>query len=355
MVVSYRDHANRVGSRKDEEKKGILFNPFKRRPSADNADAEVARETAQYSVVMMRHGESAFNKLNVFTGWCDVPLTEAGKKEAVSAGETIASQNVKFDVAYCSVLQRSSVTCHTVLESCGQSWIPVRHRWELNERHYGSLQGLDKAETAKTEGQEVVRAWRQKYHQRPPEMNEDHPHWPLMAEDRRYTTLMEDGRLPRTESLADTAVRVMDLWNSEIAPAVKAGKKVLIVAHRNSLRALLRNLEGLDDSQVEDMHIPTGVPFCYPLDSALRPVAVPLAPGTEANNPGWGFQGEFLTAKPGFKSFHEQCMIDWETDPANPSPECYSILSDHSYSNPGAPENLSDEVLDLTATDKAAE
>ena len=144
---------------------------------------------------MMRHGESAFNKLNVFTGWCDVPLTEAGKKEALSAGETIASQNVKFDVAYCSVLQRSSVTCHTVLEACGQSWIPVRHRWELNERHYGSLQGLDKAETAKTEGQEVVRAWRQGYHVRPPEMNEEHPHWPLMAEDRRYTVRLRGHNL----------------------------------------------------------------------------------------------------------------------------------------------------------------
>lgn len=279
------------------------------------------------SVVMMRHGESAFNRKNVFTGWCDVPLTKRGKHEATAAGEVIAAQGMKFDVAFCSVLQRCTVSCQRALEACDQSWIDVRPRWELNERHYGDLQGLDKSETAKVLGDDQVSEWRQQYHSRPPPMRTDHPHMPFLSEDRRYQTLVENGQMPRTESIADTAVRVMELWEREIMPLVEEGKRVLIVSHRNSLRALIRNLEGLSDEQVSKMEIPTGVPFVYPLAHNLRQSASIL--GTHPDAQEFGFQARFLresSATDQFRHRKEVCTLSWADDPFSPPKECYELL-----------------------------
>jgi 2,3-bisphosphoglycerate-dependent phosphoglycerate mutase len=231
----------------------------------------------EHTVVMMRHGESLFNKHNVFTGWCDVPLTANGRDEACRAGRLLAGAGLEFDVVFCSVLQRSTTTAHLALASCGQTYVEVRPRWELNERHYGALQGLNKAQVEADRDPAQVKAWRSSYHAQPPPMQPNHPHYPLIARDRRYAHLLKAGTLPASESIADTAVRVMDLWAREIAPLVRSGKKVLVVAHRNSLRALVRNLEGLDDAQVASLRIPTGAPFVYPLrGDKLRPSAPPL-------------------------------------------------------------------------------
>jgi len=283
---------------------------------------------------MMRHGESAFNKHHVFTGWCDVPLTVAGREEARRAGEVLGARGLEFDVVFCSVLQRSTVTCSLALEACGQTWVDVRPRWELNERHYGALQGLSKDRIEKEYGSDLVSGWRQGYHVRPPPMDEDHPHWALMAEDRKYQHLLEESMLPVTESLADTAVRVMDLWHREIGPLIAEGKRVLIVAHRNSLRALIRNLEGLSDDQVAQMEIPTGAPFAYPLEEHLRPVAVPLScdtPTPTGAPGGCGFQGVFLSDDSCEQNYRKQiarCLEDWDEDPAHPPEVCMNLTPD---------------------------
>jgi len=257
--------------------------PWRPRPDSVSNWEDMAEDDqfemglAEHSVVMMRHGESLFNQHNVFTGWCDVPLTKAGEQEARRAGEVLASHGLQFDVVFTSKLQRSTVTAYRCLEGASQSHVEVRPRWELNERHYGGLQGLSKDSVAATTDPATYQRWRQGYHDRPPPMAPGHKHWALMTQDPRYTELLESGQLPLTESIADTAVRVMRLWKDEIAPLVKQGKRVLIVGHRNSLRALIRNLEGLDDKSVAKMQIPTGAPFLYPLQADLRPVAPPLA------------------------------------------------------------------------------
>jgi len=231
----------------------------------------------EHTLVMMRHGESLFNRHNVFTGWCDVPLTPAGREEARRSGRVLAGAGLEFDVVFCSVLQRATTSAHLALEASGQSYVEVRPRWELNERHYGALQGLNKGQVEADGDPALVTAWRSSYHACPPPMEPSHPHYPLIARDRRYAQLVADGTLPTSESIADTAVRVMDLWVREIAPLVRSGKKVLVVAHRNSLRALVRNLEGLDDAQVASLRIPTGSPFVYPLrGDNLRPSAPTL-------------------------------------------------------------------------------
>lgn len=281
------------------------------------------------SVVMMRHGESAFNRHNVFTGWCDVPLTEEGEQEATAAGELLAAKGLKFDVAFCSVLQRSTVSCHRALAACDQSWIDVRARWELNERHYGDLQGLNKQQTAELIGPSVVDDWRQGYHSRPPPMRPDHPHMPFIVGDRRYQALVESGKMPTTESIADTAVRVMDLWKREIVPLVEQGKRVLIVSHRNSLRALIRNLEGLSDDQVSAMDIPTGVPFVYPLDQGLMQSASMLSDDSDTKK--HGFQARFLCEDAQSKTFRHKkkvCQLSWAEDPSCPPPECYDMMTE---------------------------
>jgi len=201
----------------------------------------------------------------------------------------LAGAGLEFDVVFCSVLQRATTSAHLALEASGQSYVEVRPRWELNERHYGALQGLNKGQVEADGDPALVKAWRSSYHACPPPMEPSHPHYPLIARDRRYAQLVADGTLPASESIADTAVRVMDLWVREIAPLVRSGKKVLVVAHRNSLRALVRNLEGLDDAQVASLRIPTGSPFVYPLKGDnLRPSAptldcAPLNYGTSSS------------------------------------------------------------------------
>uniref|UniRef100_A0A7S2RJU0 Phosphoglycerate mutase n=1 Tax=Rhizochromulina marina TaxID=1034831 RepID=A0A7S2RJU0_9STRA len=309
--------------------------PWLPRPSQFSNPDEVMAQ-AKHSLVMMRHGESAFNKHHVFTGWCDVPLTAVGRQEAREAGEILGARGLEFDVVFCSVLQRSTVTCSLALEACGQTWVDVRPRWQLNERHYGALQGLSKARIEEEYGSDLVSGWRQGYHVRPPPMGHDHPHWALMAQDRRYRDLVDTDTIPVTESLADTAVRVMELWHGEIAPLIAEGKRVLVIAHRNSLRALIRNLEGLSDEQVAQMTIPTGAPFVYPLEEHLRPVGVPLSCENGNNDDpeksaGCGFQGIFLSDDQCEKSYRRtiaQCLSDWDEDPAHPPEACLNLTPD---------------------------
>lgn len=250
-----------------------------------------------YSVVLMRHGESSFNDPvggARFTGWYDAPLTAHGRLEARRAGKSLAAQGLTFDVAFCSFLQRSSDSCKYLLQSGGVLDAEISPRWQLNERHYGNLQGLSKSELVMELGRGAVSDLRSKYDSRPPAMEENHPHYDLMANDPRYKGLVERGEMviPRSESLADTADRVMSVWHGEVEPLVESGKKVVIVAHRNTLRSLIRNLEGLDDEQVRKLDIPTGVPFKYPLDKKLRPVAPRLYCDTAS-----GFKGVLLSDK----------------------------------------------------------
>mmetsp|Transcript_87911 Transcript_87911/g.175854 ORF Transcript_87911/g.175854 Transcript_87911/m.175854 type:complete len:390 (+) Transcript_87911:124-1293(+) len=328
-------------------------------PSNPPTLATSSEETAKQSVVFMRHGESTFNKLDVFTGWCDVPLTEVGRREAREAGYVLASHSMEFDVVFTSVLQRCTTTAYTTLEACGQTYVDVRPRWELNERHYGALQGLSKSELAKTTPADVLHAWRKSYCARPPPMTDAHPHWRLISEDRRYkhlsigaenSTVMDEyespHHLPRAESLADTAVRVVDLWEREIAPLVREGKRVLVVAHRNSLRALIRNLEGLDDAAVAAMTIPTARPFLYPLEEEEPGPAAPPNSDELKIPRQWrrlvrsraddeldseivaefdcGFQGIFLNdqGKEMVREQQERCIQKWKENPESPPDEC---------------------------------
>lgn len=262
-----------------------------------NYEGDSASGVEAHSVVFMRHGESCFNDpVNGarFTGWYDAPLTAHGRKEARRAGKSLAAIDMRFDVAFCSYLQRSSDSCKLLLSAGGNLDTKIRSRWQLNERHYGNLQGRSKAELVHELGRGAVSDLRNKYDLRPPPMTESHPHYDLMINDPRYKALMEQGEfvLPRSESLADTADRVMSVWHDEVEPLVHSGKKVVIVAHRNTLRSLIKDLEGLSEEQVRQMEIPTGVPFRYPLDKNLRPVAPRLYCNTAS-----GFKGVMLCDK----------------------------------------------------------
>jgi 2,3-bisphosphoglycerate-dependent phosphoglycerate mutase len=220
-------------------------------------------------LVLLRHGESTWNKENRFTGWTDVDLSEKGIEEAHAAGKLLKAEGFAFDVAYTSVLKRAIRTLWIALDELDQMWIPVERSWRLNERHYGALQGLNKAETAAKFGDEQVHVWRRSYDVPPPPLSESDARHP--GRDPRYRDLPK-ADLPLTECLKDTVERFLPYWHSTIAPTIRAGRRVLIAAHGNSLRALVKYLDDMSDEEIPALNIPTGIPLVYELDDELCPV-----------------------------------------------------------------------------------
>jgi 2,3-bisphosphoglycerate-dependent phosphoglycerate mutase len=218
------------------------------------------------TLVLLRHGESIWNQQNRFTGWTDVGLSEKGEQEALEAGRTLAREGYAFDVAYTSVLKRAIKTLWIVLEEMDLMWIPVYRTWRLNERHYGALQGLNKAEIAARHGEAQTKLWRRSYTVRPPALTPDDDRYP--GGDPRYVRLTPD-QLPLTECLQDTVARFLPYWKETIAPAVRSGERVLIAAHGNSLRALVKHLDGISDENIVGLNIPTGIPLVYELNDDL--------------------------------------------------------------------------------------
>lgn len=225
---------------------------------------------AKYQLVLVRHGESSWNDLNKFTGWYDCPLSAKGEQEAMNAGKLLKENNFKFDTAYTSFLQRAIKTLWHSLEQTGHMYIPIKNRWQLNERHYGALQGLDKKETVKKFGKDKVLIWRRSYDIPPPECEEGSSMLPL--NDPKYANFPEAKKIS-TESLKTTLDRVVPLWLNEIAPEIKTGKRVIIAAHGNSLRALVKYIDNISDKDITELNIPTGVPLVYDLDENLKPIA----------------------------------------------------------------------------------
>ena len=222
-----------------------------------------------HKLVLLRHGQSTWNLENRFTGWTDVDLTPQGHAEAHAAAKLLKEGAFTFDLAYTSVLKRAIRTLWLVLDDMDLMWIPVHRDWRLNERHYGALQGLNKAETAAKYGDDQVKVWRRSYATPPPELTKDDPRYP--GADHRYASLTAS-ELPLTESLADTVKRFLPAWHGTIAPAVADGKKVIVAAHGNSLRALVKYLDGVSDEAIVELNIPTGVPLVYELDGGLKPI-----------------------------------------------------------------------------------
>jgi 2,3-bisphosphoglycerate-dependent phosphoglycerate mutase len=222
-----------------------------------------------YKLVLIRHGESVWNKENLFTGWTDVDLSEKGIQEAKEAGRLLKEGRFAFDVAFCSVLKRAIRTLWLVEDALDTMWIPVQFNWRLNERHYGALQGLNKAETAAKYGDDQVKIWRRAYATPPPPLTADDPRYP--GKDPRYAGLKKED-LPLTESLKDTVARFLPYWHETIAPTIKSGKRVVIAAHGNSLRALVKHLDGVSDEAIIELNIPTGIPLVYELDKDLKPI-----------------------------------------------------------------------------------
>ncbi len=222
-----------------------------------------------YTLVLVRHGESTWNKENRFTGWTDVDLSEKGVQEAHAAGKVLKDKGFLFDVAYTSVLRRAIRTLWIVLEEMDLMWIPVHHSWRLNERHYGALQGLNKAEMATKFGEQQVHIWRRSYDTQPPALERTDPRFP--GSDPRYRGL-QPSDIPATECLKDTVARFLPHWHQTIAPAITAGKKVIIAAHGNSLRALVKYLDNIPDNDIVGLNIPTGMPLVYELDAQLKPI-----------------------------------------------------------------------------------
>ena len=220
-------------------------------------------------LVLLRHGESEWNQENRFTGWTDVDLTDKGREEAREAGRLMASEKFEFDLAYTSVLKRAIRTLWIALDEMDLMWIPEYRSWRLNERHYGALQGLNKAETAALHGEAQVKVWRRSYDIPPPPLTPDDPRHP--SRDRRYAGLKRS-EVPLTESLKDTVARFLPYWHETIAPDIAAGKKVLIAAHGNSLRALVKYLDNVPESEIVELNIPTGIPLVYLLNDDLQPL-----------------------------------------------------------------------------------
>jgi 2,3-bisphosphoglycerate-dependent phosphoglycerate mutase len=223
-----------------------------------------------YTLVLLRHGESTWNLENRFTGWHDVPLSETGRAEAVRAGELMRAEGLTFDVVHTSLLRRAIQTVNIALDVMDQHWIPVRRHWRLNERHYGALQGLNKKETSERYGPDQVFAWRRSYDVPPPPLDPDDERHPRF--DPRYADLAPD-LLPATECLKDVVARMLPYWHDAIVPDLRAGRRVLIGAHGNSLRALVKHLDGISDEDIAGLNIPTGIPLVYQLDEQLRPVS----------------------------------------------------------------------------------
>jgi 2,3-bisphosphoglycerate-dependent phosphoglycerate mutase len=222
-----------------------------------------------HRLVLLRHGESTWNKENRFTGWTDVDLSDKGREEAREAGRLMAAETMEFDVAFTSVLKRAIRTLWIALDELDMMWIPVHRSWRLNERHYGALQGLNKAETAAQHGEEQVLIWRRSFDTPPPRLEPEDPGHP--SHDRRYASVPVHD-LPATESLKDTITRFLPYWHETIAPEIKRGRRVLIVAHGNSLRALVKYLDNMSEQEIMGYNIPTGVPLVYQLNEELRPL-----------------------------------------------------------------------------------
>lgn len=223
----------------------------------------------KYKLVLVRHGQSVWNLENRFTGWTDVDLTEQGMDEAKTGGKLLKEGGYEFDIAYTSVLKRAIKTLNIIQEEMGLEWIPVVRAWQLNERHYGSLQGLNKAEMAIKFGEEQVKLWRRSYDVPPPALDWDDERHPRF--DRRYAGLKPE-ELPATESLKITLERVLPYWHSTLAPMIKSGQRVLVAAHGNSLRAMVKYLDNISDAEITELNIPTGIPLVYELDADLKPV-----------------------------------------------------------------------------------
>jgi 2,3-bisphosphoglycerate-dependent phosphoglycerate mutase len=222
-----------------------------------------------YKVVLIRHGESTWNKENRFTGWTDVDLSEKGVAEAKEAGQVLKTEGYVFDIVYTSLLKRAIKTANLVLEELEQSWLPVVRSWRLNERHYGALQGLNKSETAEKFGEDQVKIWRRSYDIPPPALQPGDERYPGF--DPRYSKLGESA-LPWTECLKDTVARFLPFWEDVVAPAVKNGQRVVVAAHGNSIRALVKYLDNVSDSEIVELNIPTGMPLVYELDQNLKPI-----------------------------------------------------------------------------------
>ena len=222
------------------------------------------------TLVLLRHGQSTWNLENRFTGWIDVPLTDQGRAEAVSAGDLMMEAGLSFDVVHTSVLRRAITTANLALDRMDLHWLPVRRDWRLNERHYGALQGLNKKETAEAHGQELVFEWRRSYSTPPPALERDDERHPRL--ERRYSTVEPDA-LPATECLADVVERMVPYWTDEIVPDLASGRGVLVVAHGNSIRALLKHLKNISDEDIADLNIPTGIPLVVEMATDLSYVA----------------------------------------------------------------------------------
>jgi 2,3-bisphosphoglycerate-dependent phosphoglycerate mutase len=222
-----------------------------------------------YKLVLIRHGESTWNLENRFTGWTDVPLTSTGVEQARNSGRLLKAEGYDFDLCYTSVLKRATHTLWHCLDELDRTWLPVVHSWRLNERHYGALQGLNKAETAKKYGDEQVLAWRRSYDTPPPALDPSDAR--SERGDIRYAKLAPD-QVPLTECLKDTVSRVLPYWNESMAPAIKAGKRALVAAHGNSIRALVKYLDNVSDSDIVGLNIPNGIPLVYELDESLKPI-----------------------------------------------------------------------------------
>lgn len=222
-----------------------------------------------HRLVLIRHGESTWNQENRFTGWTDVDLTAKGREEARQAGRLLRDDGFQFDRAYVSVLKRAIRTLWIVLDEMDLMWLPVTHNWRLNERHYGSLQGLNKAETAAQFGEQQVKIWRRAYDIAPPPLEKSDERFP--GHDRRYREL-NAAELPVTECLKDTVERFLPCWHEQLAPAIRAGQRLLVAAHGNSIRAMVKYLDQVSDADIVDLNIPTGVPLVYELDANLRPI-----------------------------------------------------------------------------------
>lgn len=228
---------------------------------------QISNTKQTHQLVLIRHGESLWNQENRFTGWQDVDLSEKGRAEAREAGITLKREGFEFDLTYSSVLKRSIRTLWIALEEMDRMWLPVKRDWRLNERHYGGLTGLDKSETAARHGEEQVKIWRRSYDTPPPPMTKDDPRHP--SHDLRYQKV-KPGLLPSGESLKDTVARFLPLWNEELASLIQSGQRILIVAHGNSLRALIQHLEKLTPAEIMEVNVPTGIPLLYDLDSSLQ-------------------------------------------------------------------------------------
>ena len=224
-----------------------------------------------HTLILLRHGHSVWNEKNIFTGWVDVELTEQGRQEARRAGELIRESGLAPRILYTSLLKRAIHTANIALETADLDWLPVKRSWRLNERHYGALQGLNKAETLEKHGEELFMTWRRSFDTPPPVLDDDAEY--SQVHDERYANI--DGEVPRTESLKIVIERMLPYWESDIIPSLAAGETVLVTAHGNSLRALVKHLEDIADDEISELNIPTGIPLVYELDDNYRP----LAPG----------------------------------------------------------------------------